>query len=632
MFRKLTSMVLAGVMSLSVFAGSAVTAGASQYVDESGGHGDSVVTLDINPRNLKVTVPSVLPIWVDSDNNVTVATNAKIQNRSEGPVDVTDVSVEADNNWSLVDFNTDFTKVPVDTKQYGMTMYNDDVIDGVDLSLFDRIDGSDEIAVVYDGNVAIQSSDINKFDIGHVVFTVAWANGQRLGVNDITYNVENADAASLLAGNEKTEMSVSTNPDRPAYGTLSVPDGATTVRVSSTVDGKYYEEPVSGDEYHVDSLIPGQVYDYQMKDSSGSVIKQGKIYPTGMLRMINGRGNTRNIRDLGGWNADGGRIKYGLVYRGAELNEGSEGISINEAQKAFFVNFLGIRDELDLRSYTDAMGDNIDGIEDSALAPYATWSHANYFNAYANALSFGDYNASKTMVAFNALINDIKEGKPVYIHCAQGADRTATVCCILEALLGMSEDDIDREYEMTLGIYTRYKDNSGWVGLKNRIKQFPGRDLAEKAAFYLFKNGVSYEDLNAVRRIMIDGTPHTLTEPEWSDNVFDKTTATLASRLKSDGSVTALRDGYLVTDYIEVPHYHQFEVESDRSVILTDYYMYCGYDENHNFVGSYSIKTSIADDNKSYTVDTTSTFPVNIKYFRMCIPYNDIDNVVVRVK
>lgn len=170
MFKKLTSIVLAGVMALSVMA--SVTAA---DINQSGGSADSKVMLDIESRDLKVTVPSVLPIWVDSDNNVTVATNAKIQNRSDGPVDVTNVFVEADNNWSLVSFNTDFSKVPVDTKQYGMTMYNNDVVNGVPVSAFDTIDGGSELAVVYDGNVAIQSSDINKLDIGHVVFTVGWS-------------------------------------------------------------------------------------------------------------------------------------------------------------------------------------------------------------------------------------------------------------------------------------------------------------------------------------------------------------------------------------------------------------------------------------------------------------------------
>ena len=140
-----------------------------------GGNGESIVTLDVTARNLKATVPSVLPIDVDSDNNVTVATNAKISNLSDGPIEVSNVAVDPQSNWTIVPFATDFTKVPVDTKQYGMTMYNDDVVDGVPVSLFDVIEGDSELAVVYDGNVAIQSNAYNKLDIGHVVFTVSWA-------------------------------------------------------------------------------------------------------------------------------------------------------------------------------------------------------------------------------------------------------------------------------------------------------------------------------------------------------------------------------------------------------------------------------------------------------------------------
>lgn len=42
-------------------------------------------------------------------------------------------------------------------------MYDDDVVDGVPVSLFDVIEGDSELAVVYDGNVAIQSDATEKF-------------------------------------------------------------------------------------------------------------------------------------------------------------------------------------------------------------------------------------------------------------------------------------------------------------------------------------------------------------------------------------------------------------------------------------------------------------------------------------
>ena len=171
MFKKILGIGLAAVMAFSV----STMAVSAEDINQSGGQGTSRVELSANASPLKVTVPSVLPIWVDSDNNVTVATDAKITNLSAAPVEVTNVSVTGDNDWSVVPFDTDFSEIPVDTKQYGMTMYNDDVVDGVNAMLFGRIDGGEFVDVVYDGNVAIQSTNINKFDIGHVVFTVAYA-------------------------------------------------------------------------------------------------------------------------------------------------------------------------------------------------------------------------------------------------------------------------------------------------------------------------------------------------------------------------------------------------------------------------------------------------------------------------
>lgn len=140
---------------------------------QSGGSKDAIVTLDYDTANLKVTVPTVLPVNVDSNNNVTVADNAQISNLSNGSVDVTNAEIQTD-EWSVVGFNTDFTKVPVGTKQYGFKLNGDDVSDGINTSVFNVINGNDRIGLSYDANVAIQSQPITNEDIGRIVFTVAW--------------------------------------------------------------------------------------------------------------------------------------------------------------------------------------------------------------------------------------------------------------------------------------------------------------------------------------------------------------------------------------------------------------------------------------------------------------------------
>lgn len=145
-------------------------------ITQSGNTGSSIVTLDYNTANLRVTVPTVLPVSVDSDNNVTVANNAKIINNSNGQVDVTNAVLSGNNSWKLAEFDTDFKKVPVDTKQYGFKLqgYNVPVSGNAYNNQFGTIAGNASLDLSYDANVAIQSEATKDAEIGNIVFTVAW--------------------------------------------------------------------------------------------------------------------------------------------------------------------------------------------------------------------------------------------------------------------------------------------------------------------------------------------------------------------------------------------------------------------------------------------------------------------------
>ena len=166
-----TQAVTTGLYSASRFAD--VPLIVTDGIIESGGSKDAIVTLTTDTANLKVTVPTVLPVTVDSDNNVTVADNAQIVNLSRGQVDVTAAEMQTD-VWSIVDFNTDFKQVPVDTKQYGFKVRNDDVYDGISTTSFETMDGGSAQDLPYDANVAIQSNATSDEEIGRIIFTVAW--------------------------------------------------------------------------------------------------------------------------------------------------------------------------------------------------------------------------------------------------------------------------------------------------------------------------------------------------------------------------------------------------------------------------------------------------------------------------
>lgn len=621
MFKRIASLGLTAVMLL----GSAVSVQAAD-ISSSGGNGSSKVTLNVSSRTFRVTVPSVLPIWVDSDNNVTVADNAKIRNLSEGPVDVTNVLVEADNGWSLVPFNTDFKKVPVDTKQYGMTMYGDDVVDGVDLSLFDRIDGSDEISVVYDGSVAIQQRDINKADIGHVVFTVAWAEGSRLGVNDITYNVENSLVREYMStpaydSNDYsyTYMTLPTEvSDMPGSGLLSVPEGAATITVTSSVDGKSFTDEVSGSTYEVKNLIPNVTYNYEIKDTANTVVKSGKIYPTGTRRMIKAE-KGRNTRDLGGLTADNGTLKYGVLYRGAEL-DGKNYVNtciLNEASKALYTNFLGIKAELDLRSASESpQVAALNGID---------YLCTNNLGAYSNFRQ-----DSRVAKAINFIADELSQNKPTYVHCAAGADRTATIACLVEAICGVPEDQIDRDYELTMlsimngnqSDYTR--NNTSWTGMKNAINMLNFSTFRDNAVASLINLGVSLETINSIRHSLIDGNPTDITLDHFtngSTSVFDKTTAQVGTRVNSSGNVVAAESWSVTTASIPCQKGDRFYIVSDRSFYVTGRYAGAVYDSNGTKTGL----ISLPDNTSAFYAVTVD----NASLVRFTIPCNDINSITV---
>lgn len=182
--------ILAMIMSIiTVMAASVVSYGAATQIDASGDNGETRVELTYGAKDaegnpitgarFKVQVPTVLPYDVDEDGNVTVADNAKIQNLCNGQIDVTAVKAETVNGWEIVANGTDFKKVPVDSKQFSMTLNGDNFPAGSVSNLtlgsaWKTIDGQDEMVLPYAGDFAVQSSPLKAAHIANVIFTIAW--------------------------------------------------------------------------------------------------------------------------------------------------------------------------------------------------------------------------------------------------------------------------------------------------------------------------------------------------------------------------------------------------------------------------------------------------------------------------
>ena len=350
---------------------------------------------------------------------------------------------------------------------------------------------------------------------------------------DITFDIHNTAIATYLTESAvyspndydvtKVPTSLSGTPyDTPNTTTIDLPTGSSKVILYDTVAKTEQVISVSGSTYTITNLIPNRVYAYIVRNSSGTMLSYGIVKATGHIRMIDGGGNTFNIRDLGGWTCDGGKTKYGLIYRGAELNGA---VSLNSSQVDFFKNVLGIRDEIDLRSPTST------GVGSGALG-----LGVDYVNIYINYSPYAlqDLYRQERVDIIKRIAKNIKEKKVTYIHCSAGADRTAIICTFIEAICGVSQNDIDRDYELSAFAYdtnndrlsTRTRNNTWFNGHRTMINgdgtesySYPyinnmeGSSFQDKIVRFLLRSGVTIDELNDIRFGLIDGNPTALTNP-----------------------------------------------------------------------------------------------------------------------
>ena len=216
-------------------------------------------------------------------------------------------------------------------------------------------------------------------------------------------------------------------------------------------DALVYAVSADAESYDVYNLIPGKKYYYRVVSTAGgtdSVLGSGDFETSGALRMILADG-TWNVRDAGGWisSLTGKPIAYGKIYRGAQLKAANKDSIILSAQGIESMRQIGIRAELDLRS-SSQVPSNV-----SALAKKD--ADGNYDVDFVvipeavNARMYHFANNDATIRELQWIINRLKQNKPVYYHCQNGADRTGTLGFLIGALLGMNESDLAKDYELT---------------------------------------------------------------------------------------------------------------------------------------------------------------------------------------
>ena len=252
----------------------------------------------------------------------------------------------------------------------------------------------------------------------------------------------------------------------------------------------------------------------------------GTLKPLDALRWIRTRDNSAeawNVRDLGGWACDGGTVKYGLLIRGGKLSA---------ADRAVLVGELGVQHDLDLRGREGGGSGDEPDMEESPLGSDVWYTRTQQYAWYA-------LTPVATWQAYlRCVIDAVTHREPVYFHCTAGADRTGTLACVLEGLLGMTQSDIDKDYELTTfysgsgsDATARRRNEADWKGLINAINAVSGDTFRDKCVHFAVGTcGMSMADINAYRAAMINGTPEQL---HWYQSITKNLTGCTISNTAS---------------------------------------------------------------------------------------------------
>lgn len=201
-----------------------------------------------------------------------------------------------------------------------------------------------------------------------------------------------------------------------------------------------------------------------------------------------------NVRDLGGKKGLGGRmIRQGMVFRGSEPDTHQ---CITAAGRKTLTEELGVRSQLDLR------GEAAGRVHESALG-----SSVNRVFLPCNA--YGEFLLPEYGGTLRAIFSFFADSSvyPVYLHCWGGADRTGTVSFLLEALLGVSDDELMQDYELTSFSVWGYRSrkNLQFQHFLYLLDEYEGASYAEKAENCLLKAGVTEAEIAAIRALLLEG-------------------------------------------------------------------------------------------------------------------------------
>ncbi len=169
---------------------------------------------------------------------------------------------------------------------------------------------------------------------------------------------------------------------------------------------------------------------------------------------------------------------------------------IDAGTQTYMVDILGIRSDVDLRSDSECSG-----MTGSPLGPRVKWYQ----------YPSGCYGGMTGRSARDAFTKEFRvfldeSSYPVDFHCWGGQDRTGSLAFILNALLGVDEEELWLDWEAT-GFWNpsnAFRHDLLFDSLIRVLGALPGENMREKCENYVLSLGFTRDDIEKFRSIMLE--------------------------------------------------------------------------------------------------------------------------------
>ena len=302
---------------------------------------------------------------------------------------------------------------------------------------------------------------------------------------------------------------------RPAPVVVNWGAGTPPYKVSVSANGRTaWSRTLPTRSAEIYNLEIARSYQWKSVDAKGETVGAGRFRTADEAPRFVMMPGVPNVRDLGGWiGLDGRRVRQGRIYRSAGWNANARSVvqtngttvatnyiagasRLEPVAAELFLKPLGIRTDLDLRSDAECRG-----MTGSPLGKDVKWvqiSSGNYWD-----LAKAEWQEAFAS-AFRVLLDE--RNYPLVIHCIAGADRTGSLACVLNGLLGVPEDDLAKDWEST-GFsdgHPKFRHDIRWDPLVKVFDAYPGATLNDRIEAFVRARGFTDEDIGRFRGIMLE--------------------------------------------------------------------------------------------------------------------------------